>query len=122
MLPDQCDASDTDALRFLWWPDRIGDLPEDYEMLAHIFGAESSPFCANKALNKTAQDNEDNCPQEFVKTSCRNLSIVDVVFRSVPSAHPAVRLTAELTMLLKEGGVRLTIATVARCYSLSHQI
>ena len=27
-------------------------------MLVHIFGAKSSPCCANKALNKTAQDNE----------------------------------------------------------------
>ena len=50
--------SDTDALRFLWWPGSIKDRPEDYKMLVHIFGAKSSPCCANKALNKTAQDNE----------------------------------------------------------------
>ena len=49
---------DTDALRFLWWPGSIEDRPEDYKMLVHIFGAKSSPCCANKALNKTAQDNE----------------------------------------------------------------
>ena len=57
--------SDTDALRFLWWADSIEDLLEDYEMLVYVFGAESSPCYANKALNKTAQDNEDNYPQEL---------------------------------------------------------
>ena len=50
--------SDTDALRFLWWPGSIEDRPEDYKMLVHIFCAKSCPCCANKALNKTAQDNE----------------------------------------------------------------
>ena len=64
--------SDTDALRFLWWPDSIEDLPEDYEILVHIFGAKSSPCCAHKALNNTSQDNEDNYPQELAKTVCRN--------------------------------------------------
>ncbi|XP_015760861.1 PREDICTED: uncharacterized protein LOC107340022 [Acropora digitifera] len=56
--------SDTGALRFLWWPGSIEDRPEDYKMLVHIFGAKSSPCCTNKALNKTAQDNEDNYPQK----------------------------------------------------------
>ena len=45
---------DTDSLRFLCWSGSIDDLPEDYKMLVHIFGAKSSPCCANKALNRTA--------------------------------------------------------------------
>ena len=39
--------SDTDALRFLWWPGSIEDRSEDYKMLVRIFGAKSSPCCAN---------------------------------------------------------------------------
>ena len=35
--------SDTDAMRFLWWPGSIEDRPEDNKMLVHIFGAKSSP-------------------------------------------------------------------------------
>ena len=31
--------SDTDALRFLWWPSSIDNTPEDYKMLVHIFVA-----------------------------------------------------------------------------------
>ena len=73
----------------------------------HIFGAKSSPCCANKALNKTGQDNEDNYPQEVVKTVRRNF-YVDDVLKSVPSTQQAVRLTSDLTKLLKEGGFRLT--------------
>ena len=99
--------SDTDALRLLWWPGSIEDRPEDYKMLAHIFGAKSSPCCANRALNKTAQDNEDSSPQEAVKTVRRNF-YVDDVLKSAPSTQEAVRLTSDLTKLLKEGGFRLT--------------
>lgn len=72
VLPHQCD---TDALKFLWWPDSIEDQPEDFKILVHIFGAKSSPCCANKALNMTAQDNEDNYPQEVVETVRRNFCV-----------------------------------------------
>ena len=86
----------TDSLRFLWWPGSVDDLLEDYKMLVHIFGAKSSPCCANKALNRTAQDNEDNYPPEVVKTVRRNF-FVDDVFKSVPSTEQAVHLTSDLT-------------------------
>ena len=99
--------SDTDTLRFLWWPGSIEDGPEDYKMLVHIFGAKSSTCCANKALNKTAQDNEDNYPQEVAQRFRRNF-YVDDVLKSVPRTQQAVRLTSDLTKLLKEGGFRLT--------------
>ena len=33
--------SDTDALRFLWWPDSIDNPPVECKMLIHIFGAKS---------------------------------------------------------------------------------
>ena len=76
-------------------------------MLVDVFGAKSSPCCANKALNKTAQDYEDNYPQEVVKTVSRNF-YVDDVFKSIPSTQQAVCLTSDLTKLLKEGGFCLT--------------
>ncbi|XP_070212738.1 uncharacterized protein [Littorina saxatilis] len=53
-----------DFLRFLWWED--GDRtrpPVDYRMRVHIFGAVSSPGCANYALQQAGRDhsheNED---------------------------------------------------------------
>ncbi|TNN20164.1 Gag-Pol polyprotein [Schistosoma japonicum] len=47
---------DRGALRFLWWPN--GDTsskPVEFQMTSHPFGATLSPFCANFAMNKTAQ-------------------------------------------------------------------
>lgn len=49
-----------DLLRFLWWED--GDItktPSEYRMTVHLFGATSSPGCANFGLKKTARDYEE---------------------------------------------------------------
>ncbi|XP_064647111.1 uncharacterized protein LOC135499967 [Lineus longissimus] len=60
-----------DMLRFLWWPD--GDLekePTIYRMNVHLFGATSSPGCANFALRRMAEDYEDefgSVISDFVK-------------------------------------------------------
>lgn len=42
---------DSDLMRFLWWPNGNldGEL-EEFKMVAHIFGATSSPSCANCSL------------------------------------------------------------------------
>ena len=41
---------DYDTLRFLWWPgNEITKKLQEYQMLVHIFGATSSPCCANFA-------------------------------------------------------------------------
>ena len=45
------------ALRFLWWPNGcLEETPASYQMLVHIFGAKSSPSCANFCLRQTALD------------------------------------------------------------------
>ena len=53
-------SKDCDALRFLWWPgnDLNSDTAE-HQMLVHLFGATSSPSCANFGLRHTADDNQD---------------------------------------------------------------
>ena len=39
---------DSDVLRFLWWPDGDMNRPlEEFQMTVHLFGAVSSPSCAN---------------------------------------------------------------------------
>ena len=50
--------SHVDALRFLWWPNgEIDQEPVVHRMLlVHIFGAKSSPTCANFALKQTAAE------------------------------------------------------------------
>ena len=49
-------------LQFLWWED--GDItkrPVEYRMTVHLFGAGSSPGCANYGLKKIADDYEEEC-------------------------------------------------------------
>ena len=50
---------DRDLLRFLWWPK--GDFTkklEEYRMTVHLFGAVSSPSCANFAMRRNAEDHK----------------------------------------------------------------
>ena len=96
---------DTNALRFLWWPN--GDLnsqPQEFMMAVHLFGDVSSPRCANFALRKTADDNQDFDP-EIVNTVTRNF-YVDDCLKSVKSEQDAVSLTKGLTVY--NGTWRLT--------------
>ena len=48
-------SSHVGALRFLWCPNgEIDQEPIVHRILVHIFGAKSSPTCANFALKQTA--------------------------------------------------------------------
>ena len=101
--PDDCNA-----LRFLWWPE--GDLslePEELMMIVHLFGGVSSPSCANFALRKTADDNEEVYGPEIANTVKRNF-YVDDCLKSVQSEQTAISHVEHLTGLLKKGGFRLT--------------
>ena len=103
-------------------PSSIDDTPEDYKMLVHIFGAKSSPCCANKALSMTAQDNERKYPPEVIRTVRRNF-YVDDVLKSVPSTEQAVHLTSDLAKLLrKEASASQSLRAIAERYcNLSRQ-
>jgi len=81
--------------------------PEEYKMLVHIFGAKSSPCCANKTLKKTADDNQGKYDTEAIQTVYRNF-YVDDELKSVSTTDQAIRLASQLTALLKEGGYNLT--------------
>ncbi|XP_068074145.1 uncharacterized protein [Danio rerio] len=93
-------------LRFLWWED--GDWekePQDYRMTVHLFGATSSPGCANFGLKYLAQQYEVKHPtaSEFVK---RNF-YVDDGLASVRSIDEAKELITDAQALCKQGGLRL---------------
>ena len=88
---------DSDVLRFLWWPGNdLQRRPEEYQMTVHLFGAVSSPSCANFALRKTAEANFQRFDFEVINTVRRNF-YVDDCLKSVPSESEAIRLTADLT-------------------------
>ena len=98
---------DADALRLLWWNESLDQPPVDYHMLVHIFGATSSPCCANKALKQTAEDNKTRLSPEAVKTIQRNF-YVDDLLTSVATTESAITLANQLVGVLKECGFCLT--------------
>ena len=101
------DPNDCDALRFLWWPN--GNLqaePEEYRMKKHIFGATSSPTCANFCLKKTATLNQADFDTETVRTVIKNM-YVDDLMKSVNTNDLAIRLVNQLREILAKGGFRL---------------
>ena len=101
-------VEDCDSLRFLWWPN--GDttaIPEEYQMMVHLFGSISSPSCANFALKKTAEDNKEDFSPLAISTVERDF-YVDDCLKSVESDEVAIPLVQELRQLLSRGGFRLT--------------
>lgn len=98
---------DRDFLRFLWWQD--GDYtaaPTEYRMTVHLFGATSSPACANYALKATATKYKETYGKEaadFVKDDF----YVDDGLKSVRTAEDAFALIDSSRKLCKEGGFNL---------------
>ena len=103
-VPDR----DSSFLRFLWWDDgnMAGELQE-YQILVHLFGAISSPACANFALRRTAEDNKESLPSDVINTVKRNFCVDDCL-KSLPSEMEAITHVDSLRSHLPRGGFKLT--------------
>lgn len=99
---------DASFLRFLWWED--GNPRKriiEYQMVVHLFGATSSPSCANYALRKTAQDYKGLYNTEVINTVLKNF-YVDDCLKSVKTVTEASSLLCDLQDLLMRGGFHIT--------------
>ena len=79
-----------DLLRFLWWLD--GDPSKDvidYRMKVHLFGASSSPGCANFGLRRAADDGEEEFGTEPAAFMSKD---VDDGLKSVSTVPKAIQL------------------------------
>jgi len=91
---------DQDFLRFLWRTrGNISEPPEEYCMVVHLFGAESSPSCANYALLQTAEDNSADFSPAVLNTVKCNF-YVDDCLKSVYLEAEAIGLINELIFKL----------------------
>ena len=95
-----------DFLRFLWWED--GDLsttPKDYRMKVHLFGATSSPSCANYGLKHLAKENKPSYPlgASFIE---RNF-YVDDGLTSETSTECALDVVNQARAICATGNLRL---------------
>ena len=96
-----------DYLRFLWWDN--GDLdskPSVYRMKVHLFGAASSPGCANFGLKHLALQGHGRFSEESIKFILRSF-YVDDGLTSVKSPAEAIHLVEESRALCRTGNLRL---------------
>ena len=94
-------------LQFLWWPG--GDMSAEmqaYKMKVHIFGAVSSPGCANFALRQTASDHR-HLSEAASETLAANF-YVDDLLKSVQNNKVASRLAVKTREMCSAGGFNLT--------------
>ena len=100
--------NDRSFLRFLWWPN--GDTRQElevYQMNVHLFGAISSPACANFALRRTAQDFGDMFGED-VKDSIQRSFYVDDFMRTGSTAEEVLKDARGVRDCCALGGFRLT--------------
>ena len=94
-------------LRFLWYKDgKIDSDPIEYRMKVHLFGAVSSPGCANFALQRAAEDGE----REFGKPAADFVKrdfYVDDGLTSVPTTEEAVNLITNTKALCAKKSIGL---------------
>lgn len=93
-------------LRFLWWKGgQLETEPQEYRMAVHLFGAGSSPGCANFGLKYLAQQCEADYPSAaaFIEKNF----YVDDGLTSVPSVTEATDLIINAQQLCKTGGLHL---------------
>ena len=98
---------DRDMLRFLWWED--GDPNKDvveYRMMVHLFGATSSPGCANFGFKRAADDGEDEFGSEAT-SFIREDFYVDDGIKSVSTTEEAVSLLKASQGICEKAGLRL---------------
>ena len=96
-----------DLLRFLWWEQ--GDTsrePTEYRMTVHLFGATSSPGCANLALRTAANDGVNEFGVETASFIKENF-YVDDGLKSVPTVPEAIDMIRNSTEMCMRGGFRL---------------
>ncbi|XP_069971046.1 uncharacterized protein [Penaeus vannamei] len=80
--------------------------PIPYRMKVHIYGATSSPACANLALKKTAENNKNQYNQAVIECIECNFYIDDFL-KSVSTIEEAKDIIKGLESLCKRGGFKI---------------
>ena len=96
-----------DYLRFLWWDtDDYTKNPVEFPMTVHLFGATSSPGCANFGLKRIATDNEAEFGPDVADFLHHNF-YVDDGLKSLPDTSDAISLIDKSMAMCQKGGVKL---------------
>ena len=96
-----------DLLRFLWWENGDPEKPViEYRMKVHLFGAASSPGCANFGLKRAADDGEDEFGTEAANF-IRNDFYVDDGLKSLSTVEKAASMIKASQNLCEKAGLKL---------------
>ena len=96
-----------DYLRFLWWDSSDYSVePVEFRMTVHLFGATSSPGCANFGLKRIASDNEAEYGKELANF-VRHDFYVDDGLKSLATVDSSLKLIDKSKAMCSKGGVRL---------------
>ena len=102
------DPAHINTLRFLWWKDgNLNSTPVAYRMLVHLFGATSSPSCANFALRRVATE-FGHLYNPIISSIINHNFYVDDCLISLPTAEEAISVYYDLTEILQRRNFRLT--------------
>lgn len=100
-------AEDQDYFRFLWWDNgNLETQPAVYRMKVHLFGAASSPGCANFGLRHIAAQGQGSFSESTIQFIERNF-YVDDGLTSVQTVDEAIQLVQEARQLCGTGKLRL---------------
>ena len=100
-------CSHRDYLRLLWWSnDDYSVEPQEYRMTVHLFGATSSPGCANFGFKQIAEDYQDEFGQEAAEFIRRDF-YVDDGLKSVSNVDEAIGLIDNTKSMCATAGLRL---------------
>ncbi|KAK0154149.1 hypothetical protein N1851_003773 [Merluccius polli] len=90
---------------FCWKQGDLNSPPREFRMKVHLFGAASSPGCANFGMKHLAKENGDLYPKgsQFIMRDF----YVDDGLTSAGSTEEAVQLAREARELCAMGGLRL---------------
>ena len=88
-------------------------------MTVHLFGATSSPSCANFVLRKCAEDQSRQFKAEVVQTVLQNF-YVDDCLKSVTTDEAAMSMCQDLIRICAYGGFGLTKCVSNRLKVLDH--
>ncbi|KAJ8351224.1 hypothetical protein SKAU_G00227000 [Synaphobranchus kaupii] len=103
----QVKREDQDYLRFLWWENgNLGTTPAVYRMKVHLFGAASSPGCANFGLKHLAAQGTGQFSKDTIRFIQRDF-YVDDGLTSVQNEDEAIQLVKESRELCSTGKLRL---------------
>ncbi|XP_023815425.1 uncharacterized protein LOC111948165 isoform X1 [Oryzias latipes] len=100
-------AEHQDYLRFLWWDNgEFHTEPTVYRMRVHLFGAASSPGCANYGLKHVAAQGRGFFSQAAIRFIERNFYVDDGLM-SVTSVDEAITLIKEARQICSSGRLRI---------------